>query len=181
MGVALARAALVQGAEVVVVSGPAREAFPPGVRVIKVTTALEMRDALEKEFNKADACIMAAAVSDFKPVVVHKEKIQRRGNGSITVRLEPNPDIAALLGRKKGKRVLVGFALETSADEASALRKMKEKRCDLMILNQADTSIGRDDTLITIVSDEGASDQLPVMKKSEAATLIVQRISARLG
>ena len=181
MGAALARAALAQGAEVVVVSGPTRVTLPSAARVIKVTTAREMRDALVKEFGSSDICIMAAAVSDFRPVVAHTEKIKRGDGGGLTLYLEANPDIAALLGRKKKKQYLVGFALETEDNTVSARRKMKEKRCDLIILNRVEESLGRDDTRITILTGNGPAEKCPVMDKSEAAILIMQRIIAHRG
>lgn len=181
MGAALARAALAQGAEVVVVSGPTRVTLPSAARVIKVTTAREMRDALVKEFGSSDICIMAAAVSDFRPVVAHTEKIKRGDGGGLTLRLEANQDIAALLGRKKKKQYLVGFALETADNTVSARRKMKEKRCDLIILNRVEESLGRDDTRITILTGNGPAEKCPVMDKSEAAILIMQRICANRG
>jgi phosphopantothenoylcysteine decarboxylase/phosphopantothenate--cysteine ligase len=181
MGAALARAALAQGAEVVVVSGPTMVTLPSAARVIKVTTAREMRDALVKEFGSSDICIMAAAVSDFRPVVAHTEKITRGDGGGLTLRLEANQDIAALLGRKKKKQYLVGFALETADNTVSARRKMKEKRCDLIILNRVEESLGRDDTRITILTGNGPAEKCPVMDKSEAAIIIMQRICARRG
>ncbi|MBN1129651.1 MAG: bifunctional phosphopantothenoylcysteine decarboxylase/phosphopantothenate--cysteine ligase CoaBC, partial [Chitinispirillaceae bacterium] len=181
MGAALASAALLQGAEVVVVSGPALSPLPAGARIVPVRTALEMRDALVREFAQADVCIMAAAVSDFRAAVPRKKKIKRSIDGGITLALTANPDITALLGGRKGKKMLVGFALETSHDEASAKRKMKEKQCDLMVLNRVDQSLGRDDTRISIMSSEGGVEKFPVMAKTEAAGLIIQRIAGLLG
>jgi phosphopantothenoylcysteine decarboxylase/phosphopantothenate--cysteine ligase len=181
MGAALARAALAQGADVVVVSGPTGVTLPSAVRVVKVTTARDMRDALVKEFGSSDICIMAAAVSDFRPLEAQKEKIRRGRSGGLTLHLEANPDIAALLGKKKRKQFLVGFALETDDNTVSARRKMREKRCDLMILNRIDESLGSDDTRITILSGNGPAEKCPVMDKSEAAILIMQRIIAHRG
>jgi phosphopantothenoylcysteine decarboxylase/phosphopantothenate--cysteine ligase len=136
---------------------------------------------LVKEFGSSDICIMAAAVSDFRPVVAHTEKITRGDGGGLTLRLEANQDIAALLGRKKKKQYLVGFALETADNTVSARRKMKEKRCDLIILNRVEESLGRDDTRITILTGNGPAEKCPVMDKSEAAIIIMQRICARRG
>ncbi|MBN2037712.1 MAG: bifunctional phosphopantothenoylcysteine decarboxylase/phosphopantothenate--cysteine ligase CoaBC [Chitinispirillaceae bacterium] len=181
MGAALARAALQQGAKVVVVSGPARHAPPYGARVVQVTTADEMRRAMEKEFTAADICIMAAAVSDFRPVRKMSHKVRRRDKGRIAIELAPNPDIAALLGKRKGKRCLVGFALETREGEASARAKMKRKRCDMMILNRAHEALGRDDTRITILTADGSAQKFPVMAKTEAAVIIMQHIAALVG
>jgi phosphopantothenoylcysteine decarboxylase / phosphopantothenate---cysteine ligase len=180
MGAALARAALLQGAEVTVVSGPARATLPHGVRVVKVNTAAQMRDAVRKEFAAADVCIMAAAVSDFRPAQVSKSKIRRNESGRLTVALEATPDILAELGKRKGTKFLVGFALETGSGEASAKRKMADKKCDMMVLNRAEESLDRDSTRITILAPGGKAEQCPVMDKNAAADRIMQRIATLL-
>jgi phosphopantothenoylcysteine decarboxylase/phosphopantothenate--cysteine ligase len=179
MGAALARAALREGAKVTVVSGPARAALPAGVRVVRVRTAHEMRKALLKEFASADLCIMAAAVSDFRPVRTPRSKIKRHEGGTITLALAANPDILAELGRRKGAKVLVGFALETGAGEKSAKRKMAEKKCDMMIVNRVDEALERDTTKMTILDRDGGAEACPVMDKARAAALIIQRVAAR--
>jgi phosphopantothenoylcysteine decarboxylase/phosphopantothenate--cysteine ligase len=181
MGAALARAALRQGAKVVVVSGPAKHAPPFGAHVIKVSTADEMWQAMEKEFKTADICIMVAAVSDFRPAHRKQHKLKPQDKGRITVELDPNPDILALLGKRKGRRCLVGFALETRDGEASARAKMKSKHCDMMVLNHAHEALGRDDTRITILTADGNAQKFPVMAKTDAAAIIVQRIAALQG
>ncbi len=180
MGAALARAALMQGAKVTVVSGPARAALPPGARIIKVRTAGQMRDAMRKEFRSADICIMAAAVSDFKPAQTRASKIRRDGGGKISLALEANPDILAELGKRKGNKFLVGFALETSAGNEQAERKMNDKKCDMMIVNRAGESLDRDSTKITILDAGGSAEPFPAMDKTQAGELIMQRIAARL-
>ena len=181
MGAALARAALNCGADVTVVSGPARAALPSAAKIIKVRTALEMRIAMKNEFTSADICIMAAAVSDFKPAQVKDSKIRRTEGHGLVVELEANPDILADLGRGKGNRLLIGFALETGEGADSAKQKMAEKKCDLMVLNRADESLDRDSTRITIFTPNGESESCPVMTKAQAADRIMKRIAAVAG
>ncbi|NLE02119.1 MAG: bifunctional phosphopantothenoylcysteine decarboxylase/phosphopantothenate--cysteine ligase CoaBC, partial [Fibrobacter sp.] len=137
MGAALAKEALLMGATVTVVSGPASEPLPSGAEVIPVKSAQQMHDALHGKFTEADICIMAAAVSDYRPATVSETKIQRNEAGKLVLELVPNPDISASLGKIKGKRLLVGFSLESGDSENRALEKMKKKGCDLIIFNRA--------------------------------------------
>ena len=181
MGAALARAALMHGAAVTVVSGPAGEPLPLGAHVVRVSTASEMHAAMAAEFKSADIGIMAAAVSDFKPVRYSKTKLRREGNKRLSLELESNPDILAELGKRKGKKFLVGFALETEQGDAMAKRKMRDKKCDMMVLNRAGEALSLDTTKIAILHDDGRVEKCPAMKKSEAGELIVRRIAARLG
>lgn len=180
MGAALARAALMEGAKVTVVTGPARAALPPGARIIKVRTAAQMRDAMQKEFAAADICIMAAAISDFRPVQTRLSKMRRVEGKKFAIEFEANPDILAGLGKRKGKKILVGFALETGNDVLSAKRKMIDKKCDMMIVNCAGESLNRDDTRITILDAGGNTETCPAMDKTLAAERIIQRITAHL-
>lgn len=180
MGAALACAALAEGAKVTVVSGPARAALPLAARVVKVRTAAEMREAMLEKFPSADICIMAAAVSDFRPARTRQSKIRRVRDTGSTLKLEATPDILAELGRRKGYKFLVGFALETGSGKRSAKRKMIDKKCDMMVVNRAAESLGRDSTKITILDKDGGAEPCPVMDKTRAAALIVQRIAAHL-
>ncbi len=175
MGAALARSALKFGARVTMVSGPVGVALPAG-DLVKVRTAAQMREAMLREFASADICIMAAAVSDFRPVSVSPSKIRRNEGRRLTLELEANPDILAELGRLKEGRILVGFSLETGDGEASARRKMAEKGCDLMILNRADEALETDTTRVTILAGSRA-EELPLQSKSEAADDIMRRIA----
>ncbi|MBD3322180.1 MAG: bifunctional phosphopantothenoylcysteine decarboxylase/phosphopantothenate--cysteine ligase CoaBC [Chitinivibrionales bacterium] len=180
MGSALAATALRMGADVTVVTGPAVEPLPAGVRKIPVRTALEMKDALEKEFETADICIMAAAVCDFRPETVSTRKIKRGRKEKTALTLVPNPDIARGLGEKKKGRLLAGFALETTIDESAATKKMNEKNCDFMICNQVDTALEKTTTRICILRKGQAPEYLPGMNKNEAANAILFRIAQYL-
>jgi phosphopantothenoylcysteine decarboxylase/phosphopantothenate--cysteine ligase len=179
MGAALARSALKFGAKVTIVSGPVNVSLPD-TKLIRVRTASEMHEAMGREFHEADICIMAAAVSDYRPVSPATEKIRRKAGERLTIELEANPDILAELGRRKAGKIVVGFSLETRDGEAMARRKMAEKGCDMMILNLAGEALESDTTRITIfIGNE--SEPFPLQSKSEAADGIMRRIAGLTG
>jgi phosphopantothenoylcysteine decarboxylase / phosphopantothenate---cysteine ligase len=184
MGACLARAGILSGAEVVVVSGPSRIAPPAGCRVLCVETALEMKTALEAEFDTCDVCIMAAAVSDFRPKKVMSGKKHRDDAAGWSVELVANPDIAASLGAKKKKQFLVGFSLETGAAAQGAARgrkKMTEKNCDMMVVNSAGSSLETDTTAARILFPKGKDKTIAECGKQEAAEAIIRIIAERMG
>ena len=181
MGAALAKAALRYGAEVTVVSGPAKVPLPSGARVVRVRTAAEMREAMLAEFEAVDICIMAAAVSDFRPIKAGVSKIKREEGKPFTLSLEPNADILAELGAKKGERFLVGFALETEDGEARAREKMLQKGCSMMVLNKAEESLSLDSTRITVLYENEAGETRPVTGKDDAAEYLMGLIATRMG
>ncbi|MDE7442715.1 MAG: bifunctional phosphopantothenoylcysteine decarboxylase/phosphopantothenate--cysteine ligase CoaBC, partial [Muribaculaceae bacterium] len=137
MGYAIAEEAAARGAEVVLISGPVPiKAQHPSIRVVKVESARQMRDAAVAEFPACDMAILTAAVADYAPAVVADKKIKREGHDVPTIELVKNPDIAAELGRMKSDRQrLVGFALETDNESANAADKMARKQLDMIVLN----------------------------------------------
>lgn len=181
MGAALAREALIMGAKVTVVSGTSQVSFPSAVNVVNVKTALEMQDALQKNFYDADICIMAAAVSDYRVATYSESKIQRNEQGKLTIELLPNPDILAGLGNIKEQQFLVGFSLESSDDESRAIQKMEKKRCDLIVFNRADKALGLDSTQITILGKNGYRKMFEISDKSYAAQSILECIADLMG
>lgn len=138
LGYEIAREAKRRGHRVILISGPTSLAKPKGVPSIDVVTALQMKKALERNFRRCDCLIMAAAVSDFQVEECAKSKIKRRKK-EITLRLKQNPDILRGFGRKKGKRMLVGFALETENLKKNALSKLRTKNLDLIVATQMKT------------------------------------------
>lgn len=180
MGYALAAAARDLGAEVVLVTGAASVEPPPGVLVQVATTAAAMRERVLAEIEQADALIMAAAVADYRPRTVAGEKI-RRGTEPLHLELEPTADILAEAARKKGARVLVGFALETGAGGiARAREKLVAKGLDLVVLNWAEEAIGAETNRVVLVDARGERE-LPVLAKDEAARAILAEVVRRLG
>lgn len=138
MGFACARAARRAGHRVTLVTGPVALADPAGVRTVRVTTAEEMRRAVMRVFPRIDAVIMTAAVGDYRPAERFAGKIKKRA-GTLTLRLVRTPDILREMGKRKGMRLLIGFALEVQDAEAQALLKYREKNLDLVVLNSPRT------------------------------------------
>ncbi len=134
MGFACARAARRAGHRVTLVAGPVALPDPPGIRTVRVTSALEMRRAVLAAWPRTDAVIMTAAVGDYRPARRFRGKL-KKGARSLAVRLVRTPDILRELGARKGRRILVGFALEVRDAEREALRKAREKNLDCVVLN----------------------------------------------
>lgn len=182
MGMALARAARRRGADVVLVAGPSAEATPPGVQRIDVTSADEMHDAVHAAFTGADAVIMAAAVADFRPAHVSAQKIKKDA-GSLdapVLVLERTTDILASLGAVKGRRRVIGFALETENGVANAQAKLASKQADLIVLNTAGepgSGFGATTNRITLVGAGDSVEALPLLDKLEAADRILDRLA----
>ena len=177
MGFALATAAAHRGAAVTLVAGPVSLRTPLGVRRIDVTTAREMQEAVDGEFDGVDLVLMAAAVADFAPATVAPGKI-KRGVEGLTIACTPNPDILRSLGERKRNQILVGFALETGSGTAHAVRKLKEKRLDMIVLNNpgvAGAAFGGDTNVVTILTPVGAPVELPLLSKYEVAQEILTR------
>lgn len=181
MGAALASAAMCMGADVTVVSGPAEVDLPEGITVERVLTSSEMADALKSHFDKADVCIMAAAISDFSPRNYSGEKIKRRDKDTLSIELVPNQDIAAELAKKKKKQFLVCFSLETGDGEKRAAEKMRKKGCDMIVLNSVDSSLGKETTSVSILYPGETPQKIDPMSKRECARIILKSIAGRLG
>ena len=175
MGFALAAAARDRGAEVTLVSGPASVEPPLGVTRVPVTTALEMERALAEAAGGADVVLMAAAVADYRPKRVARDKL-KRGAAPLTLELEPNPDIVAgLAARRRPGQVFVGFALETSRGVERARAKLAAKGLDLVALNSPRAGIGGETNVVTLV-EARAARRLPELTKREVADVILDRV-----
>ena len=174
MGFALAQAARDRGAEVTLVAGPASVEPPLGVRVVPVTTALEMQRAMRRAAARAQVVLMAAAVADYRPRQAAAGKLKRDG-APRTLALTPNPDIlAGLTTRRRRGQVFVGFALETSRGLARARAKLEAKRLDLVVLNSPQRAIGAETNQVTLVEARAAL-RLPELGKREVAEAILDR------
>jgi phosphopantothenoylcysteine decarboxylase/phosphopantothenate--cysteine ligase len=178
MGYALAVAARDRGAAVVLISGPSHLPSPSGMKVIRVLTADDMYRAVMEHVEAAQVIIMAAAVSDFKPAVSTDHKIKKHEAPTI-LQLEPTRDILLELGKTAGKRFLVGFAAETDNVHQNAIKKLKEKKLDMIVANdlvKAGAGFETDTNSVTIIDRTGKSVELPVMHKSEIAAHILDKI-----
>ena len=178
MGYALAEAAIRRGARVILVSGPTDLAVPGGVDWIPVRSTEEMRNAVRERSAEANVIIMAAAVSDYRPAASHTQKL-KRGEGSLTLQLEPTPDILAELGREKGSRILVGFAAETTQLAENARAKLARKGADMIVANdvtQEGAGFDGDTNIVTIFLRDGREIPLPKLAKFEVANRILDAV-----
>jgi phosphopantothenoylcysteine decarboxylase / phosphopantothenate---cysteine ligase len=176
MGYALAEAALRRGAKVILISGPTALNPPSSAEVVQVQTAQQMRDAVMANFDRATIVIKAAAVADFTVRVAADEKIKRKG--PMTLELEPTTDILAELGAKKGSRVVVGFAAETTDVLANARKKLESKSLDAIVLNDvSQPGIGFDSerNAVTILTHAGA-ESVPETSKWEVAHRVLDAV-----
>lgn len=180
MGVAIAEAFAMQGAEVRLVLGPGSVSVShPAVAVFPVTTAEEMLDQCRFHFQDADIAVMSAAVADYKPKSVAVNKIKKQAD-SWSLELERTTDILKTLGQSKHDRqVLVGFALETENGPENAMEKLRTKNIDLIVLNNLnDPGAGfrHDTNKVTIITRNGISTSYSLKTKKETAEDILDAI-----
>jgi phosphopantothenoylcysteine decarboxylase/phosphopantothenate--cysteine ligase len=174
MGYALAASAASRGAKVILVSGPVGLEPPPNVEVVKVRTALEMRQAVMDHLDESTIVIKAAAVADYHRPDAPAHKIKKTP-ARLSLELDPTPDILAEVGRKKGDRLLVGFAAETENLIPEARRKLESKHCDMVVANlvaQPGTGFESDDNEVVLVLSTGENIQVPRASKSAIAERI---------
>jgi phosphopantothenoylcysteine decarboxylase/phosphopantothenate--cysteine ligase len=179
MGFALANAAALRGAEVTLVAGPVSLATPKNVNRIDIETAEQMYAAVMANAKKHDIIIMSAAVADYSPVSIEKEKIKKK-DVELSLQLRSTPDILKVLGEKKTKKqILVGFALETTNELANAKEKLKKKNLDLIVLNSTKdkgATFGVDTNIVTLIDAKGTVNKLPKMSKFDVAVEILDKI-----
>ncbi|MBN8733311.1 MAG: bifunctional phosphopantothenoylcysteine decarboxylase/phosphopantothenate--cysteine ligase CoaBC [Acidobacteria bacterium] len=178
MGYALAAAAARRGARVILVTGPSHLAPPPDVELIRVRTAVEMRDAVMSHLEPATIVIKSAAVADYHVKEVPQQKTKKTA-ARWTIDLDPTPDILAEVGRNKGGRLLVGFAAETQNLVAEGRRKLETKNCDMVVANlvsQEGTGFESDDNEVVLVMRAGGNVALPRNSKSAIAEQILDHV-----
>ena len=191
MGYALASAATARGAKVTVVAANVSLPEPAGVDVVEVGTTAELRDAVLAATEGADAVVMAAAPSDFRPTSPSRDKIKKADDGSApVVTLEQNPDSLVELVRHRGaatEPVVVGFAAETGDEDADVLdharAKMARKGCDLLVVNDVSAGkvFGREDTEAVLLAADGTSTAVPAGSKAALADVVWDAVLARWG
>lgn len=174
MGYALAEEAASRGARVILVSGPVNLAEPPKMEVIHVQTAIEMRKAVMDRLSEATMIVKAAAVADYHRANPPRQK-EKKTAARLSLELDPTPDILAEVGKKKGDRLLVGFAAETDRMIEEARRKLESKNCDMIVANlvsQEGIGFDSDENEVVLVLRTG--DTIPVARASKRA--IARRI-----
>ncbi len=177
MGYAIAEAAKQRGADVILVSGPSAEMPAGGIKFIGVEKASEMKQSVEKNLAWSSSVIMTAAVSDFTARNIHKEKLKK--NAITTLELKKSDDILKSISLKKGKRVVIGFAAERGRNIENARKKMMDKKLDLIVLNDISSKgagFDVDTNIVTIIGKRGDLTDYPLMKKTEVANVILDRL-----
>jgi phosphopantothenoylcysteine decarboxylase/phosphopantothenate--cysteine ligase len=178
MGYALAEAARRRGARTILVSGPTDLPVPDGAEWVPVRSTEEMRRAVSERAADATVIVMAAAVADYRPATAMTQKIKRADKG-LTLELEPTPDILAELGRRKGNRILVGFAAETDRMSENARAKLNNKGADMIVANdvtQEGAGFDADTNIVTLFLRAAREIPLPKMSKFEVANRILDQV-----
>jgi phosphopantothenoylcysteine decarboxylase/phosphopantothenate--cysteine ligase len=180
MGYELAAEALRRGAEVILVSGPASLEPPAGAELRKVETAEEMAGEVKRSFSRVDILVMAAAVSDFRFASVSPQKIKKQRAGQ-KLELVQTEDILTALKELRGRerKIVVGFAAETENVAANALKKLKEKKLDLVVANDvSQDGIGFDSDFnqVTLIDKQGGVFESEKLSKREISRLILDKI-----
>lgn len=181
MGYAIAEAARDRGASVTLVAARSPLPDPVGVEVIRVTSAADMAAAVKRTVKSADALVMAAAVSDWTPVEVARNKAKKGDQDEMSLALKKTEDILASI--TQDGLVKVGFAAETENVESNARAKLASKGLDLVVANDvtsADAGFGADDNRVTLIGRDGEPEALPRMSKYEVGHRILDRVAALL-
>jgi phosphopantothenoylcysteine decarboxylase/phosphopantothenate--cysteine ligase len=180
MGFAVAAAAREAGAHVTLITGPVHLPTPAGITRINVESAREMYAAVHRHVAEADVFVAAAAVADFQPVAVAKQKIKKQGT-ALTLDLEPAPDIVKSVAEMSKRPLVVGFAAETNDVEENARAKLKRKKLDMIAANQVGDGLAFDcdDNALTVIWPGGKLEIARAPKLTVARELIAQ-IAKRL-
>ena len=177
MGYALAKMAMLRGAEVTLVSGKTSIECPMFVKKIPVVTAEEMYREVVRESPNQDIIIKAAAVADYRPKEVSTEKVMKSGNDCI-IELDRTRDILKYLGEhKKPVQVLCGFSMETKNMLGNSREKLQKKKLDMIVANNLKVSgagFGGDTNVVTLITQE-EEVSLPIMTKEEASVHILNK------
>ncbi|MBE6849188.1 MAG: bifunctional phosphopantothenoylcysteine decarboxylase/phosphopantothenate--cysteine ligase CoaBC [Ruminococcus sp.] len=183
MGYALAKMAMLRGAQVTLVTGASALTPPPFVKVVQVESAAEMFAAATEHAQEQDIFVMAAAVADYRPAVTAQEKI-KKSDGEMSIPLTRTQDILAHLGaHKREGQFVCGFSMETENMLENSQKKLLKKNADMICANslrQEGAGFGTDTNILTLITADGALE-LPCMSKEEAADRIFAKILERMG
>lgn len=178
MGYALAKQAMLRGADVTLVTGPVELTPPPYVHVVPVISAKDMFDAVTAVSDEQDIIIKAAAVADYRPATVASEKVKKSDN-ALSIALERTDDILKYLGEhKKDSQFLCGFSMETEHMLENSRAKLVKKNLDMIAANNLKikgAGFGTDTNIITLITPDGVTE-LPLMSKEAAADAILDQI-----
>ncbi|MCU6708956.1 bifunctional phosphopantothenoylcysteine decarboxylase/phosphopantothenate--cysteine ligase CoaBC [Paenibacillus sp. J5C_2022] len=183
MGFAIAEAARTMGAEVTVIKGRTSVAAPAGVRVIQVESAEQMLEQATALYPNCDIVVKAAAVADYRPVVVADQKIKKKGD-RLLLELERTTDILETLGERKEHQFLIGFAAETEQVERYAMDKLRRKNCDWIVANDVSAEgagFDGDTNILSVYGPDGLVEALPLMSKRSAAERLMELAAAAVS
>lgn len=183
MGYAVARACMLRGADVTLLTAPTALRPVPFVKTVPFTTAADLFAAVKENIEGADALVMAAAVADYRPAAVADNKIKKK-DGDLSLPLARTDDILGWLGEHKPAGLFVcGFSMETENLLENSAAKLKKKNLDLIVANNLKTpgaGFGTDTNVVTMISPAGAED-LPLMDKTEVGDRIADKIAAHFA
>lgn len=178
MGYAVARQAMLRGAEVTLVSGKVNLPPVPFVKMIYITTAEDMYNAVIAEFENTDIVIKAAAVADFRPKQIASDKL-KKADGMDSIELEPTKDILKELGKNKKTQFICGFSMETQNMTENSKKKLDTKNLDMIVCNnlKVEGAGFQGDTNVVTIIDKTNTTELGIMSKTEVADKILDRIA----
>jgi len=184
MGYAIARQARSRGAEVTLISGPTHLEPPFGVTLLNCQRTGEMGELVLDHLSQCDVLIMTAAVGDFAPESVQKEKIKKSGDEPLTFKLHPTQDILKAVAEKKSNQLIVGFAAESENIVQSATEKLQRKQLDMIVANDISApGIGfqSDNNQVVLIDRHSRAESLPLLTKIEIADILLDRILGQLN
>ena len=182
MGIAIAKAAMLRGADVTLIKAKTDVAAPMFVDVVEVRSAEDMFNAVTQRFDDCDIVIKAAAVADYTPESTADEKIKKK-DGDLSISLKRTKDILKYLGEHKKGQYICGFSMETENMLENSKAKLKKKNADMIAANSLRTAgagFAADTNVLTLIT-ENSIDEMPLMSKDEAAHRIFDRIIAEMG
>jgi len=178
MGYEIAKAAKKRHHRVVLISGPVSIKPPYGVKFVPVVSADELKREVLTRIKKTDCLFMVAAVSDWRAKSFKKHKI-RRSNKQLKVELKATPDILKLAAKRKTRQIFVGFSLETKDARKSSVKKLKNKRLDLIAVNKftrTQNPFGNRRTRVSVIHRSGRREDLPLLSKRDVALALLDRV-----
>lgn len=183
MGYAIAKQAMLRGADVTLVTGKTSLSLPPYVTVIPVESAKEMFEAVTSRFPSQDIVIKAAAVADYRPSTVAEQKVKKK-DGALSIELERTEDILKFLGEHKNpSQFLCGFSMETEHMLENSKAKLTKKNLDMIVANnvkQDGAGFGTDTNIVTFITKDSVTE-LPVMSKEDVAGMLLDAIKRCIG
>ena len=181
MGYAIAREAMLRGADVTLISGPVALKAPLGVKLVNITTAQEMLEGVQAALPQTDVLVMAAAVADYRPAVVADQKM-KKGEGDMSIPLERTGDVLGWVAQNRHPGLFVcGFSMETEHMLENSQKKLSKKKLDMIVANNLKTQgagFGVETNVVTLITQDWV-EELPLLGKDEVAGKLLTAIAAQ--